>query len=192
MEGDSTRAGDEWLIATADDPQLLRFPPVYRDAMPPGRVHLMYGLSGSGKTTLARALCADSGAVRFTLDEWMIRLYPDVHYESRAYGVKATGVRDMIWSIAAQVLPTGIDVVFDWNSWSASRRQWAIDHASTLHAPVIVHRISTGIDIASDRAQRRTQRGDLNAHPVTRAGNEHLDRIMEEPESEEGIEICWH
>ncbi|MBZ2197071.1 AAA family ATPase [Occultella gossypii] len=42
------------------------------------RVHLLYGLAGSGKSTLARALAADGRAVRFTLDEWMLRLYPDI------------------------------------------------------------------------------------------------------------------
>lgn len=41
--------------------------------MSAGRVHLMYGLAGSGKTTRARELAADGAAVRFTLDEWLLR-----------------------------------------------------------------------------------------------------------------------
>lgn len=39
-------------------------------------VNLFYGLAGSGKTTEARRLQEDHQALRFTLDEWMIRLYP--------------------------------------------------------------------------------------------------------------------
>lgn len=43
-----------------------------------GRLHLLYGLSGSGKSTLARTLQAQGPAVRFTLDEWMLRLHPEL------------------------------------------------------------------------------------------------------------------
>ena len=38
-------------------------------------VHLLAGLNGSGRTLLARALERRRPAVRFTLDEWMLRLY---------------------------------------------------------------------------------------------------------------------
>ncbi|WP_405002659.1 AAA family ATPase [Georgenia subflava] len=55
---------------------------LWRRAVRVGRVHLLYGLGGSGKTTRARELCQDGRAVRLTLDEWMIRLYPDVAFDS--------------------------------------------------------------------------------------------------------------
>ena len=37
-------------------------------------VRLVCGLNGAGKTTLARELEATLPAVRFRLDEWMLRL----------------------------------------------------------------------------------------------------------------------
>lgn len=40
------------------------------------RVHLLCGLPGAGKTTYAARLAAENSAVRFSLDEWMLRLYP--------------------------------------------------------------------------------------------------------------------
>ena len=39
-------------------------------------VHLLCGLNGAGKTTLARSLEASLPAVRFSLDDWMLRLHP--------------------------------------------------------------------------------------------------------------------
>jgi Predicted kinase len=160
--------------------------------MPIGRIHLLYGLAGSGKTTVARSLSAGGQGVRFTLDEWMLRLYPDLDFESRAYGVRADEVRDLIWSVAEQVVLTGSDVVLDWNSWSAGRRRWAVNHAAALGAPVILHKLSANVDTASQQARERTGRGDRYAHPVTRAGNHHLAALMEEPISDEGIEIREH
>lgn len=65
-------------------------------------------------------------AVRFTLDEWIIRLYPGLSFESAEYGRQAEVVMDVIWSLAGQVLCAGTDVVLDWNSWSRARRAWAI------------------------------------------------------------------
>lgn len=53
----------------------------YADRMSIGTVHLLYGLAGSGKSTLARELCADGAGVRFTLDEWMLRLHPELSIE---------------------------------------------------------------------------------------------------------------
>jgi len=160
--------------------------------MPIGRVHLLYGLAGSGKSTLARSLCAHGEGVRFTLDEWMLRLYPSLHFETRAYGVKAVEVRDLIWSIAEQVLLTGSDVVLDWNSWSAERRRWAVDRAAAVGAPVILHKLTASIEAASERAQARTERDTQYSHPVTHAGNCHLAGLMEAPRGEEGIEIREH
>lgn len=160
--------------------------------MPIGRVHLVYGLAGSGKSTLARSLCAYGEGVRFTLDEWMLRLYPSLHFETRAYGAKAVEVRDLIWSIAEQVLLTGSDVVLDWNSWSAERRRWAVDRAAAVDAPVILHKLPASIETASERAQARTERDTQYTHPVTHAGNRHLAGLMEEPRNEEGIEINEH
>lgn len=148
--------------------------------------------AGSGKTSLARSLSAGGQGVRFTLDEWMLRLFPDLDFESRAYGVMADEVRELIWSVAEQVLLSGCDVVLDWNSWSVERRRWAVDHASAVGASVIVYKLSANIDTASQQAQERTGRGDPYAHPVTRLGNHHLAALMEEPTSDEGIEIREH
>lgn len=37
--------------------------------------HLICGFIGSGKTTFARKLEKETGAARFTKDEWMVRLF---------------------------------------------------------------------------------------------------------------------
>jgi len=56
----------------------------------PPRVHLLCGLPGAGKTAYAYSLEAELPAVRFSLDEWMLRLYPwsydDPRYVARLDG----------------------------------------------------------------------------------------------------------
>lgn len=155
-------------------------------------MHLLYGLAGSGKSTLARQLADGGRAVRFTLDEWMLALRPDLDFASPAYGAVAEQVKELVWQVAEQVLAAGTDVVLDWNSWSVERRRWAIDRAQDARAAVVLHRVSTPVDVASQRALERTAAGAQPSHPVTRAANEHLASLMEEPDVSEGLRICDH
>jgi hypothetical protein len=154
------------------------------------RVHLLYGLVGSGKTTLARALCADGKAVRFTLDEWMIRLYPGLSFYTAEYGNRTVIVKDLIWSVAEQVLRSGVDVVLDWNSWSRERRAWTVQRAAAIPAEVILHRLDASIGQATARAEGRSRDPcAVYVHSIGREGNEHLASIMEPPSKAEGFSI---
>lgn len=160
------------------------------DRMAVGRVHLLYGLAGSGKTTLARTLTAAGKGVRFTLDEWMIRLYPGLSFWSPEYGPRAEVVKDLIWSLAEQALRAGTDVVLDWNSWSRERRAWAVRRAADIPAVVVLHRLSASIEQASAQAaQRARDQRVVYAHSISQQDNEHLASIMEPPGAEEGFNI---
>ncbi|MDN5686402.1 MAG: ATP-binding protein [Brachybacterium sp.] len=157
-----------------------------------GTVHLMYGLAGAGKSTLAGELAARAPAVRFTLDQWMLRLYPELTIHDAAYGHRAETVRELIWSIAEQVLVSGTDVVLDWNFWSTARRTWALERASSVAATVILHRLSTSLEESTHRAREREAAGRTLAHRITRTGNDQLARLMEEPTDDEGLTIVEH
>ncbi len=157
----------------------------------PGRVHLLFGLAGSGKSTVAGEL-ATTGAIRFTLDEWMLRLYPELSFDFPAYGDRAAEVKELIWSVAAQIVAVGSDVVLDWNSWSRRRRGWAVERARALSAPVVLHVLSATVEQASARAAVRAAAGQPWTHPVSREGNDHLASLMETPAETEGFEIVQH
>ncbi|TDE98800.1 hypothetical protein EXU48_00935 [Occultella glacieicola] len=127
--------------------------------------------------------------MRFTLDEWMLRLYPGLGFDTLAYGSRAEQVKVLIWSGAEQVLAAGTDVVLDWNTRSVERRRWAVARARAAGADVVLHKLTTPVEIASARARVRSATGRAFAHPVTAAGNEHLATLMEEPSPDEGMRI---
>ena len=124
--------------------------------------------------------------MRFTLDEWMLRLHPELSIHDPAYGMRADALRELIWSIAAQVLRSGTDAVLDWNSWSSERREWAVGRARGIGAEVILHRLTTSLEESTRRARRREAAGTAYAHPVDRDGNEHLARLLQEPDTARG------
>jgi predicted kinase len=99
-------------------------------------VHLLCGLNGAGKSTYARTL----PAVRFSLDEWMLRLY-SLPFDDPAYGPLAETVKLLIWDAAQPALARGEDVVLDWNSWSRARRAAWRGRIEAAGHRVVVHHI---------------------------------------------------
>ncbi|NCT91870.1 ATP-binding protein [Cellulomonas sp. APG4] len=151
-------------------------------------VHLLAGLNGAGKTTHARRLEAEGPAVRFTLDEWMLRLH-GLSYEDPRYPELSERCRRLIWDVALQVLATGTDVVLDWNLWSRDRRErWRDEALSAGYRPVL-HHVAVPLETALGRAEHRRCAGDETSHALTAEGVRHLARLFEPPTADEGLEI---
>ena len=151
-------------------------------------VHLLAGLNGAGKSTLERRLERQCPAVRFTLGEWMLRLY-QLSYDDPRYPELGERCQSLIWDVAKQVLATGTDVVLDWNLWSRARRQtWRDKVAATGHHPVL-HHVRVSVDTAIRQAERRRREGVATAHVLDAEAVRHLARLFEEPTTDEGIDL---
>ena len=151
-------------------------------------VHLLAGLNGAGKSTFARRLEQECPAVRFTLDEWMLRLH-QLSYDDPRYPELAERCQDLIWDVAKQVLVTGTDVVLDWNLWSCARREtWRDKVVASGHHPVL-HYLRVPVDTAIRQAGRRRREGVANAHDLDADAVRHLARLFEAPTAGEGIEL---
>lgn len=151
-------------------------------------VHLLCGLPGSGKSTVARQIVEERSAVRFTLDEWMLRLH-GMRYDDPEYGHKAADCRELIWDTACQVLALGADVVLDWSQWSrAKRAEWA-RRAHERGYRVVLHYVIVDAEIAIERATVRT---DDYTHQIDEAGVRHMVELLEPPTPDEGFEIVRH
>jgi predicted kinase len=85
-------------------------------------VHALAGLAGAGKTTVAVKIARVTPAVRFSLDEWMLRLY-GLHYEDDVYVQRLEPCRALVLKVAGQVLASGVDVILD-GIIGASRGAW--------------------------------------------------------------------
>jgi hypothetical protein len=126
-------------------------------------VHLLAGLNGAGKTTHARRLERDCPAVRFTLDEWMLRLY-QLRYDDPRHPELAERCKDLIWATAQQVPAAGTDVVLDSNQWSRTHRATWRDKAMAAGYHPVLHYLAgarrdrhrSGRTPCSRRGQRRS------------------------------------
>lgn len=149
-------------------------------------VHLLCGLPAAGKTTHARRLAAERSAVRFSLDEWMLRLYR-LRYDDPEYAARLPACTGLIWDTAGQVLRLGHDVVLDWNQWSRQRRAEWRDTARQAGYDVLLHHIDVPLEVAVARARERA--GAAGSHDIDETGVRHLAGIFEPPHAGEGLPI---
>lgn len=152
-------------------------------------VHLVCGYNGSGKTTYAKQLQAASSAVRFSLDDWMKRLHPDLAYDNAIYGTRAEDCKWVIWDIAMQFLQRGVDVILDWNQWSRQRRKTWRDAAMSAGFDVRLYFIDVPVETAVHQAAKRAAGRSSGSHRLVSQHVRDLAEIFEPPSADEGTPI---
>ena len=119
-------------------------------------IHLIVGFMGFVKTTQAKKLEKELPAVRFTHDEFMRSLYgrnlPEPEFRNAAQKVD-----DLIWSLAAQVVAAGVDVVLDYGFWSKEDRHQAYEKASRLPGEVVFHQLNCNKNPSRNLGKERTR-----------------------------------
>lgn len=145
----------------------------------------MCGLPAAGKTTAGRQLERDHNAVRLTLDEWMLQLYP-LRYDEPAYADAASRCKALMLDLADRVLQLGISVILDWNHWSRSARADASRWAGERGAALTVVYVDVPVQVAIAQAAARA---DELAHHLDAASVRHATTYLEVPEETEGVHI---
>lgn len=116
--------------------------------------HLICGYIGSGKTTFARQLEADTGARRFTHDEWMVKRYgvnpPSDRFEQYYDEVSAD-----IWQAALERLAQGQDIILDFGFWKRADRDAARERLSSYDVKFYV--VVCDLETSWSRVQERNK-----------------------------------
>ena len=119
--------------------------------------HLLHGFIGSGKTTFATKLERELGAVRFSHDEWMVRLHGWNPREEH-FGEYRAQVENLIWDEATRELNAGTDVILDFGFWTRESRNEARNRVRSIGAAAKFYKISCPQQIMRARALKRSER----------------------------------
>ena len=85
--------------------------------------HLICGFIGSGKTTFSKKLEKETGALRFTKDEWMIRIFGKNPQKIEDFDEYDENVKQLCLDAALDCLKAGNNIIFDDGLWVKSDRK---------------------------------------------------------------------
>ena len=132
------------------------------------KAFLLHGFLGSGKTTLAKRLEQQQGAVRFTHDEWMSRLYgedpPAALFDD--YASRISAVMETMWT---RCLDLGTPVILDFGFWSRAERLRVRSLILEHGGDPVLYSLTCPEHLAWQRIEQRNARlaGSLYITPTT-------------------------
>jgi len=140
---------------------------------------LFCGLPGSGKTTLARRLAAQSGAVRFSTDEWMADLGIDPFDAIRD---RLQMRLDRLWR---ELLAHGQSIILEDGTWKREERDEIRRIAASMDAVTEMHYFDIRISELWRRLELRNSDPPYGAAPITIDVLEQSVRRFERPDEAE-------
>jgi len=147
--------------------------------------HLICGSTGAGKTTYARRLAERTGAVVFTLDDWMAALFwPDAP-QPFTYDwahERTERCQSQILTVCGQLLPRGQDVILDLGFFAQVQRRNAVEAVQAHGGVPRLHYLDVPAEERWRRVERRNaERGATYALDVTRGMFDFCETLFEVP-----------
>ncbi|HEV2073840.1 MAG TPA: AAA family ATPase [Thermomicrobiales bacterium] len=146
--------------------------------------HIVVGFIGSRKTTFARKLEKETGAVRFTKDEWMVRLFGNTppkdkfeEYDSR--------MASLATDMALRCLKAGIDVVIDEGFWVKEQRDEIRQRVKSVGATPKLYYLRVPLEVMKARALRRTEQPPIDSFTIDEESFNHYWRFFQPPDKDE-------
>ena len=117
-------------------------------------VYLISGQICSGKTTYSKNLEKITNAIRFTPDEWMLRLYP-FSIENEEFDSYYYICCDIAWKTAKKLIKRNIDIILDFGFWKKSDRMKYIKLVQETGAEYKLIHVACSESIIRERLQKR-------------------------------------
>lgn len=121
------------------------------------RAHIICGFIGAGKTTFARKLEKETGAIRITKDEWMVKIFGNTITSDKNFAEYDRNVTELAKNIAFNILKTGKDVIIDEGFWAKSQRDNIKKKILELGARPILYYVECPIEEMRERVVNRSK-----------------------------------
>ncbi|MBQ0782937.1 MAG: ATP-binding protein [Amphritea sp.] len=155
-------------------------------------IHLVCGPIGAGKTTYAISLAEREGAVRFSEDEWLAKLFvPDapeglLEQPMQVVGAWATEkyqrCRGQIWLVCQQLLKNNVSIVLDGAAANKEQRDIIRKKADDNNVNFQLHYVTSSRESRNKRViERNLSQGKTFSLEVTPAMFEHTEAFFSPP-----------
>ena len=151
--------------------------------------HLVAGGTGAGKSTYAARLASEMGALRFSIDPWMMQLYwpdspPGLDFDWAMERVRRC--HGQMLETGAQAAALGVPCVFDLGASERKDRDAFVAAAAERGRSVKLHWFDVAAKTRWARVQKRNEeQGDTFAFPVTRMMFQFMEERLQAPDAAE-------
>ena len=150
--------------------------------------HIVIGFIGSGKTTFARQLEQETGAIRFTKDEWMVRIFgnspPKDHFEEYDSKMASLAV-----DMALKCLSAGVDVIIDEGFWAKEQREEIKRKIQSVGAVPKLYYLELPFEIMKERTVRRSKNPPPDSFVIDAQSFDYYRQFFQPPGADEEFEL---
>lgn len=159
----------------------------------PGVLYFMCGRAGAGKSTLARQISADTQAILFCEDQWLVRLF-DGAPTLEAYLERRGRIRKLLEEHVPPILAAGFSVVFDFGGNTVRDRAWVRSVFEAAGATHELHYIIASETVCRARVaeRNRTKPSGVYWGDVSEAQLDAVNPYFQAPATEEGFVVVEH
>jgi predicted kinase len=119
--------------------------------------HLICGFIGSGKSTFAKKLEKETGSVRFTKDEWVIRIFGHDPKKIDRFGKYDDRIVKLVTDVALECLSAGCNVIIDDGFWSRLQRKEIYGRITKLGANYILYYVKCPDAVSKQQTLQRSK-----------------------------------
>jgi predicted kinase len=158
--------------------------------------HLMIGFIGSGKTTFARKLEREMGVVRFTKDEWTVKIFGNDFTKGNLQNDKFHEYDGKMTKLATEIalrfLKTGTSVIIDDGFWYRKQRDEMRQTLQDIGAVAKFYYLATPVDVMKSRTVQRSERPSIDSFYITEQEFNDYLKMFEPPTDDEDFTVVGY
>jgi len=149
--------------------------------------YLMCGFIGAGKTTFARKLEKETGAIRITKDEWIIKIFGNKITSDKNFEKYDNNITELATDIALKILKSGKDVIVDDGFWVKSQREDVKRKILQIGAKPILYYVECSIEKMRERVVNRSKNPPIDSFEINAEMFDKYLEYWEQPTKEENV-----
>jgi len=150
--------------------------------------HIIIGFIGSGKTTFARKLEKETGAIRFTKDEWMVRVFGNTPPKDK-FEEYDNRMASLATDMALKCLEAGTDVIIDEGFWVKEHRDAISEKVKNVGAIPKLYYIEAPFEIMKARTLKRSENPPIDSFTIDEEAFNHYWKFFRPPGKDEEFEL---